>query len=115
MARGRKTGGRRRGTPNKATALTAARAAADTKAACKKLAKEALEDLTRLGRLPMAEERTRVFISYARADDEHFVERLHRDMGAGREPPWQHGGKRRGQAARAARPNAKSTRPDRDR
>lgn len=47
MARGRKTGGRRRGTPNKATlekALVAARSIADAKAAGKKLAKEVLED-----------------------------------------------------------------------
>jgi hypothetical protein len=47
MARGRKTGGRRRGTPNKATAenaLIAARTVADAKAAGKKLAKEVLED-----------------------------------------------------------------------
>jgi hypothetical protein len=47
MARGRKTGGRRRGTPNKATierALIAARAALESKSASKKLAKEILED-----------------------------------------------------------------------
>jgi hypothetical protein len=47
MARGRKSGGRRRGTPNKATterALIAARTVADAKAAGKKLAKEILED-----------------------------------------------------------------------
>jgi hypothetical protein len=47
MAHGRKTGGRRRGTPNKATtekALIAARTVAEAKAAGKKLAKEVLED-----------------------------------------------------------------------
>ena len=46
MARGRKTGGRRRGTPNKATtekALIAARAVADANVAGKKLAKDVLE------------------------------------------------------------------------
>ena len=36
----------------------------------------------------MAEERTRVFISYARADDEHFVERLHRDLEAAGIEVW---------------------------
>ncbi|HEX2351840.1 MAG TPA: hypothetical protein VHJ16_03605 [Xanthobacteraceae bacterium] len=47
MARGRKTGGRRRSTPNKATiekALVAARTVAGAKAVGKKLAKEVLED-----------------------------------------------------------------------
>jgi hypothetical protein len=47
MARGRKTGGRTRGTPNKATiekALVAAARAIDAKAAGRKLAKEVLED-----------------------------------------------------------------------
>jgi hypothetical protein len=48
MARGRKTGGRHRGTPNKATierALIAARNVADARVAAKKLAKEVPEDL----------------------------------------------------------------------
>ena len=51
MARGRKTGGRRRGTPNKATierALIAARTVADTRAEGKKLAKEVLQEFMEL-------------------------------------------------------------------
>ena len=51
MARGKKTGGRKRGTPNKATverALLAERAAVEGKTAGQRLAKEVLEDFMRL-------------------------------------------------------------------
>src|SRR5258708_21561127 len=51
MAGGRKTGGRRRGTPNKATiekSLIAARAVADARADGKKLAKEVLQEFMEL-------------------------------------------------------------------
>jgi hypothetical protein len=51
MARGRKTGGRRQGTPNKATiekSLIAARTVADARAGGKKLAKEVLQEFMEL-------------------------------------------------------------------